>query len=386
MPEPDKCIDKTGFLQDFILQLRLRLKLLMRDKFTVIAFLIATIIFALVLNTLNLWAENNSSIPVGIVNEDSSEFSERLLDNLLKVPSISVNQGSFEEMESMLLDGNISCIFIIRDGYGERIKNGNIDEAIGLYSGRDDKTAAILGDIVAGQMMYDICLYKSMDMYMELAEGNLSEAEYKTEFDKIMSSPDIDFDFQISYIDIDNLEEETEKIDNSLLYRQMIAGMVAMLLSFVILFAYSQTVVEHEQGIYNRRRVTIQSLMAGRVGNITAVLLISMILCILIAVSTASSVVNSASGAGSGGFGSIFFGILLISVVYIIVLSIVMTILSNLTRTIAQYQMIGGVLLLLAGVAGFASVFSGFMGETLQKILGFVPNSLYIKFFTDIIM
>lgn len=356
---------------DFVLSFILRLKLMVSSKVTIIAFLIASVAFLLVLNNLNLHAEENSAIPVGIVNEDDDTVSAELVERLKNVKSIYVYEGSFDEMESLLLDGYISSVFVLKEGCGEAIKRGEPEEIVKLYFGKDDKTCAVIGDIVAGEMMYEICLYGGLMHYHQLPDRGHTDEEYIEYVNELAKQDTYNFSFETEYYN--GSTEAEEGISNSVLYRQMIAGMVAMLLSFVILFSFSQNVLETEQGITQRRKATLMGRIRTALGDISAVTVCCLLLCILIAASTANSV----------GSLKAFFEILGVSVLYVVIMSVIMTVLSGISGNINVYQITGGALLLIFGIAGFAGVFSGFLGEGLSSVLSVVPNSIFIKLFTN---
>lgn len=362
---------KRNSFNDIILSFVLRLKLMVSSRVTIIAFAIASAAFLLVLNNLNLHAEENSAIPVGIVNEDDDPVSCEIVERLKNVKSIYVYEGSFDEMESLLLDGYISSVFVIKDGCGESIRKGEPEETVKLYFGKDDRTCAVIGDIVAGEMMYEVCLYGGLMHYHRLSDRGHSDDEYIEYVNELAKEDTYNFSFETEYYD--GNKEAEEGISNSVLYRQMIAGMVAMLLSFVILFSFSQNVLETEQGITGRRKATLLGRVSASLGDITAVTVCCLILCILIAASTANSV----------GSMSAFFEILGVSVIYVIVMAVIMTVLSRISKNINMYQITGGALLLVFGIAGFAGVFSGFLGEALSVVLSAVPNSIFIKLFTN---
>lgn len=363
---------KTYFFSDVATQIKLRLKLMLSDKMTVAAFIIAAVAFTLVLNNLNIHADEQSAIPIGLVCEDSSELATDLVGRLKNVRSLHVYEGTFDENESLLLDGYISAVFVIKDGYGERVMAGETNDLLKLYFGKDDRTCAILGDIVAGEMMYEICFYGGLEHYHKLSDRGHTDAEYREYTDELAKGEEFSFSFDTEYINTGSKEKGEDEIKNSVLYRQMIAGMVAMLLSFVILFSYSQTVTENEQGIGRRKNATVFGKAAQIAGDLTAVLVCTLILCVLIAASTANAVGSIES----------FFMILLTCIGYVITMSVIMMLVSKISRSITVYQLVGGLLVLVFGGAGFASVFSGFMGRALGTAVSIIPNSIFIKLFT----
>lgn len=375
---------KLWFFIDLKTQMQMRLVLLFRDSLSRAVYLISAIIFILILSSLNLHAEERSSIPVGIVDRDQSDYSIRLIQDLKEVSAIYLYEGELEELETLLLDGYISSIFVIKPGYEANIKKGETKELLELYSGKDDKTSVILSDIVAGRMMERISFHIGLNQYLSLSEDSAkngarerSAENYTAYARKLRESGELDFAFRITYVDFEDENIPQEVLSNSIIYQQMIVGMLAMLLSFVTLFTFTSLQMEREQGLCIRRKLSCCTPFAEAAGNIVSILMLGGILCVIVSVSMGLVIKDK-------GVVNLVLPLFFLSLLYIFSISILYLLLSVITKTVFRYQAAGAAVTLLLGFLGFVSVFSEVLPINIDWIR-FIPNGWYIKSFISIL-
>ncbi len=146
----------------------LRLKLLFKDRTAGICYLVASVVILVVILGLNIHAEERSSLPIGLVNEDAGEKSAELAEKIRTSESLYVYEDEFDPLYDLLLDGYINCIFVIKKGYEKSVTDGDPSEVLGIYAAEDDKISTVISDIVAGCMMYEVCLDKAYKRYLNL--------------------------------------------------------------------------------------------------------------------------------------------------------------------------------------------------------------------------
>lgn len=377
-----KKIRQDFFFLDIILQFKLRFKLFMKDKITCIVFLFCVLCFFLLISSLNLQAETKASIPIGIINLDKSEeeptkTSQELIQRLKEVPSIYIYEESFEKLEELFLDGYITSIFAIESGYEEQILQGKIKQVVTIYQKKDDPIMMAVVDIVAGEMMYQICLARGTAIYAKVPEGLNGKhtlKEYQNYAKQLKESNEFSFAFDVSYINIQNQTIDKKEISNSLLYRQMIAGIAVILYSFMILFALTQTVFEKEKGLTVRKHLSLLSKTAEMIGNIAAVFVL------LSAVGFIFSVCICYYTTGFGKMLKIFG----ISMGYILLMSFLFLLLGKVFPHVTSYQMVGAVFVLVNGILGFCSMAEGVLLPDIPMVQ-YTPNAWFIQLFTEII-
>ncbi len=277
-------ISKTSVMKDILNRISISLRLVLRDKGTVIVFLLSVLSFFLVCNSLNQAATKQSKIPIGLINldvtsehgvETPTDSSRSLVENLHTVESYLVIEKDMDTLERMLQKREIHCFYVINKGYEEKLKDGDLTHLITTYQVRGDQSVSVLSDIFAGEMMYQICVERTASRYAAiLKDKNLEAKEDFYQYAKeLRENNEFEFKFDITLSDTTNGQEMFEKIDNSLIYRQVIAGLFAILLSFVILFSYTYVCMEREQGIEKRVQISMVSRWSKDLGTIGSVLI-----------------------------------------------------------------------------------------------------------------
>lgn len=376
------------FLRDIITRFQLSMKLLIRDKITVAVFLLACLCFFFICSTLNFSAQDRSRIPIGLANLDlekidgqkvATRVSQELVDAVMDSTSFRVVLGEVDELKKALTNGEINTIFVINRGYQERIMRGSTKQNITIYKSTENKLATLLSDIFAGEMLDEICLQKSWLKYRGLDfEGfeQLSADEYREYVLRMMDEDEFEFTFDVELVSTMSSDANYDKLSNTLLYRQIIAGIFAMLLSFVVLFSFTYVCMEKEQGISRRKRLSLNNRVAEHLGTVMTVLLLAGLLCIIFV----SCICYYAKADYA------FWPLLRLSLTYALLMSLIFIVLVRLTKGVISYQMIGAVIILILGMLGFFTMIEGLVFNNLINALENTPNGWFIRRFVDIIV
>ncbi|MBP5652030.1 MAG: ABC transporter permease [Lachnospiraceae bacterium] len=333
----------------------LRLKLLLRDRTATICYIAVCLVILFVIMGLNIHSEERSSLPIGLVTEDESSEARILSDKIRANDALYVYTDEFEPLYDMLLDGYINCIFVIKNGYGDSVRRGSPSETVMLYAAEDDKVSTIISDIVAGCMMYEICLDKAFVRYLKLepieGRNKLDFDAFSEYLETLAGSDEFRFAFDVKYVDGASGEASPSDITNGMIYRQMIAGMLAMLLMLVCFCSCNPVVSEFESGIRGRLKTVGTHRLKGALLEIAALIAYSLPVIVLISVMLFGT-------AGMGGS----LRLLLIDLVFAFFCCAVFYLFAFICRSVFVYQLLGTVFLIVSGVTGFVSVFSGLMG------------------------
>ncbi len=368
-----------------------RMKAVFSDKLTVVIMLLSALCFFFLINNLSLHAEERSSIPIGVVNLDRSESANELVENIKEVPAFFVYEGGESELKALLYKEEIRVYFIIKEGYEKSIQAGSTDKLIDMYYPKEDASAKLLSDIIAGEMLYKICLYKGYQSYQFLPRNNtgkntsdpetrednrLSEKEYADYAKSLEARPDFAFAFDISLVNINNGDFEG-KIDNSVLYLQAVWGIIAMLLSFTAMLITAGSVLEKETGIQRRAKISLlrpYSMDFSHFGAaFTVQSILAFFLCYVLHGKTESLLKQDIQ---------LFFLLELFSGVMILWFLF----LGKLSERLGRYQLIGVISNLIFGLLGFLYLLEGFIDKNLLNISKIIPNCWFIEEFTDIIL
>jgi len=337
---------------------RLRIKILLKDRTACICYLISVIVMVCLLIGLKNSSEERSAVPIGLVINDESREAEFLRERIKQTPAVYVYEGELDELNEKLLEGNINSIFIIDEGYGERVRKGETDELVTIISGEDDRMSVIIGDILAGSMLYDICANKSYIAYSSLKDNKLTRDEYYSYIMGLKEDPRFAFTFEIETKSSGKETLKENQITNGMIYKQMIAGMLAMLICLVAFVSCNCFCLEYECGVAGRLKELPCNRISAEAMDFFGIFVYTLPLSIV-------------AGILMSDFRSI-----VVSIIYLFIISILCMLISKTVKRTESYQLVGAVLVIGLGILGFVSVFAGLIGG--PEFLKFTPNAIYI--------
>lgn len=338
----------------------LRLKICLKDRTAGICYAVSVIVMFALLMGLSSVAEERSAVPVGLFVADDSEEAALLAEKIRNTPSLYVYEESLDDLKELLLDGYVNSIFIVEEGYGDRVRNKDVDDLVTVISGKDDQMSVMISDIVAGAMMYEICLNKSYRLYKDSLPTNaLDKQQYSEYIRKLYDSNDFAFNFEAVYKDPKVKKIEERQVTNGMIYKQMIAGMLAMLLCLMAFVSCNCFCMEYENGVAYRLESFPGSGIPKEIMDFFGIFMYTLPLSIVA--------------------GLLFADIkaVIASIVYLLILCAVCTFISKAVKKTESYQLVGAVLVIGLGVLGFVSVFSGLIGG--PEFLKYTPNAIYIN-------
>jgi ABC-2 type transport system permease protein len=322
-----------------------------------------------------------SSLPVGVVDYDKSDSSKQLVLSLQKVETLRIAVKSEPELQKLLMDEVITSIFIIEKGYEDKLKAGDLKKIITMYYKEDNKSASILSDIIAGEMIYPVCFYKSLRYYRQLPfDGSmLTDLQYEEYMEKLLeSSKDFDFAFRTIYEAPGKKMAAGQQLSNSVLYNQLIFGILGIFIAFIAMFLMSGTVLEKEMGVEVRLRISRFHIVKRDFGNIIVLLVTEGVLAILF-----SWLIYNHLHIKDGILWTSIYLLLLLNA---LVLGLILLLIAKMIKKMHIYQVVSSVLILLTGGLGFYHLLTGFYQGYTDNMLKFIPNSWFIQGFTDIIV
>lgn len=359
--------------------IKLDYKLIGKSPGVMISMLCSILLFFLLAAGLAGQAEERSSMPIGIVDRDHTEKSLDLLKGLSGNQALYVYEKPEEELLKMLKEESILAYLVIPEGYQERLTQGQAESLLTIHYLDSSRIAVLAADLAAGEIMYELCLGKSLNLYLSLSQkgGLLSETQYREAVKKIKDSGQYNYGFQIEMIDVNSRSGKAETIgflENQLIYNQIIVGMAGIVLSFLAMFLAGD--VWGRLKDLTGKRILISSMPNWKIygGHI-----LSMI-SILFLYSAAGTFFLAASGKmPSGALG--FFRIFMIQVLAGLAFLVFFIFLNNIIGSHTAYQLAGGIFVIFSGGLGIA----GLLMEGLLNLSKFMPNYWCIQVFTDII-
>ena len=353
----------------------LRIKLLLADRIASVCYALCVIVMISVFFNMNLHASDTSRVPMGLLCESDGTFAKKLTDRLIESDALRVTTGTMEELSALLMDGYIGSIFVIPKDYDDKLRDGVREKLVKVITPSDDTSSIIVQDIVAGYMMYDVCLFRTYDEYMSLPDmgvERLSETEFADYVAAVASDPDYGFDFDIEYVDIGKADNTEVNITTAMIYRQIIAGLIGMLLLVLVVCGCNGFALEHGQSIAKRRKTLGSSRSLAYVLEMFAVFLYL----------TPAVILSSLIMIGESGPGGAVI-IFLLGEALCAFFILICFLLARIVGSASSYQLVGTIVCLVLGACGFINTFSGIVGT---PVFGATPVALYIKGFADMLV
>lgn len=359
----------------------LRMKMIRKDSTTLFVLLSSVVLFTLMFRTLSIAAEDQSAIPVGIVDYDKSSSSKQLIADLKKVPAMRIVEKDEEELYRLMKDEMVTSLFILEDGYEQKLVAGDLKDIITMYYMEDNKAASVLSDILAGEMIYSICYFKSFKLYKQISfEGTKhSESQYKEYFDHLLvDNKDFDFAFHMIYVNPKKRVTLVKPLTNSVIYKQLIFGILGILIALIAMFIISGTVREKEIGVEERLKISRFHPLIRDGGNFLALIFTEGVISLIYSILIFSQIPSRDIKLWASSF--------LLLLVNALVLGGLFILIAKFTRSMILYQMISSIFILLTGGLGFYCLLTGFYQSVVDSMIKFIPNNWFIQGFTDIII
>lgn len=370
-----------------------RLKLILADKLNCFVILFSFLLFLLLMSSLSFGAEERSNVPVGIMDLDRSETSKNLVEQIKKIPAFYAYEEAEKELNRLLLNEEISGIFIIKEGFENSVKKGSIEKLVTMQYLEGNKSAKVLSDIFAGPMLYPISLEKGLNEYESLKKPALenekkeivnsdiqykwfTEQEYVDYINKLSKASDFDFAFDINMVDLDSEEGTMNQLGNSVIYYQVVFGILGMLISFVAMYMTAGAVVEKEQGLDAKLKITLLKPIYLDLSYILALITVLSAFSVGITFILGSFIDNLTLEKRVAIFVVIFL--------YAVIMGMWFMVLGKVSKKVSKYQILGTLSILLFGLFSFLSMLEGLIQSRLHDINIFLPNRWLIEGITDI--
>lgn len=359
----------------------LRLKLITKDLTTVFVMICSILVFALVIRSMASSAEALSSIPIGIVDKDRSDSSSKLITDLKKSETFRITSGDEKELKNRMLNDKEYAVFVIENGYEDKLKSGDLNDLITVYYKENNQSAAILSDIVAGEIMYPASFYKSYRYYKKFPQEGQKQTftDYQDYMERLMKrSDEFGFAFQMVYAAPGKQVRTDATLSNAILYDQLVFGITGMLAAFIAMFLLSQTVKEKETGVDIRLKISRFHSLKRDFAGLCAVMLPEGVISALFTGLMFCKL-------QIGGI-DLWYSAFLLLLFNALVLTAAMQLIGKAVRRMLVYQMLCSALILFAGGIGFYSLVNGIFHGIPGLMIKIIPNSWFIKGLTDIIV
>ncbi len=352
------------------------LKMLLAGRQTVILLVLSLVLLAAMLVSMEEVKEEKSKIAIGMVDEDNSELSAAVMAGMKQMDMYEITLGDEEELLEQLQAEELSAVCVIKKGFAKNIGKGKTNRLINLYE-IENGGALLLGDIMAGVMMQEICTAKSYQTLLSYGkkagkEITISSGEYRTYVETLLKEGDAEFSFDITYVSSNG--KAAQKPAQSIIYEQAILAVFALMDGFIAIYA----VLPFRQMRYGRLAERIKTLPVNRgamyMGSALAGMLLPMtfggvfLLCLL--------------WKGIIDFSQII-SLLVCTAAYICVIVGMMLFTAYIIKNHTVYQMGMLAMILVFGVFGLVSLLEGLLVP--EGMADWVPNGWYVRKMTELL-
>lgn len=364
------------FWKEVCLNMLQSIKMLVKGKQTILLLTVSLLLLTAMLFSMDEVKEEKSKIYIGMVNQDGDELVETVISGMTGKEMYEVIRGSEKELVSRLTLGELSAVCVFSEGYTEKICNGKTKNLVTIYE-TESGEALLLGDILAGVMMQEICTAKGYLTLISYAEkaGKVSGdsvEEYRSYVNRILESGGTEFFFDVSYVS--GTGEIAKKPSQTVIYEQAIFAVFALMTGLIAIYS----VLPFRQMRHGRLAERVKTLplhgSAVYLGSALAGLVIPMLFggMFLLLFSVRNQIEFSKN-----------ISLLICTVVYSCVIVCMMLLAAYIIRNQTVYQMGMLAMILLFGIFGLISLADGFLLP--EGVAVWVPNGWYVRKMTEIL-
>ena len=227
------------WIKEMFLVMRQSIVLQIKNRYTLGLLVMSFLMLSFMLLCMGEVKEEKSKIYVGIANEDAGAFSDAVIAGMKQKDLYGIVTGEERDLLEKLKQGELSAVCIISDAFSEQISEGNTEKLVQIYETKE-KSAPLLGDILAGVMMQEICTaksYQTLISYQEKAGRGytVSPEEYRDYVETVRKVSNAEFSFDIQYIK--GSGQIVEKPSQAVVYEQAIFSVFALMTGCIAMYS-----------------------------------------------------------------------------------------------------------------------------------------------------
>jgi len=364
------------YIREIFLMMVHSLKLLLKNRQTLVVLAVSFLLLLSLLFCMDEVKEEKSKISIGMVNEGQSELVNGVIAGMRQKDMYDILIGEETELVEQIKTGELSAVCVFRKDYDERIFKGKTNKLVTIYE-MERGDALLLGDILAGVMMQEICTAKSYQTLLSYAkkakmETDITPEEYRVYVNEILEKGGSEFSFDISYMTPEG--DESEKPSQAIIYEQAIFAVFALMAGLIAIYsALPFRQIRHGR-LADRMKTLPVHGSAAYVGSALAGLLLPLgfAMIFLLGISLRSGI-------------DFVQNILLLvcTVVYICGIVCIMLFAAYGIKNPTVYQMGMLAMILIFGVFGLVSLVDGFLVP--EGTTAWIPNGWYVQKMTELL-
>ncbi len=366
----------TRWIKEVIFTMGQSFRILLAGKQTLLLLAVSLVLLIVMLNGMDEVKEEKSKIIIGIADENGSELSRSVVEGMKSKDLYEIVTGEEDILLDLLKCGEISAVCVLNKTYESRVTKGKTNNLVTIYE-TEDSSALLVGDILAGVMMQEICTakgYQTLVKYnKKVGQNEVMGAEaYRSYVNEILEEGGTEFSFDVAYLSSEN--ETTEKPSQSVLYVQAIFAVFALMAGLISIYA----VLPFRQFRHGELAERIKTLPVHRsaiyVGSALAGLVLPLVFGILFL---------GCFARRNGMDLSQILSLLICTAAYSCVIVCMMLFAAYGIKSHTVYQMGMLAMILVFGVFGLVSLVDGLLVP--EGTAAWVPNGWYVRRMTELL-
>ncbi|GKX29557.1 permease [Vallitalea longa] len=338
----------------------------------------------MLVGTLYREADTSSKIPVALVDDDVTDMSRNIVDNLKDDKTLKVIEYTKEDALADLKDGKLEVVYILKRGLEDNIIKEEYHEIIDVYYLKGSTIARFIGDIFAEKVLRDLCLTKSINMLNRALDSNNYDSKddiladaYNYGVSMQQYDTNRQYYIKVSYVDNEKNNIKVSGIDNSIIYKKMIIGIIISFTAFFLLFASISIVKDKETGMLYKIQVTSTNNATLIVGNYLSLVVSGVVISLIF------SIINGIYANKDNS--TIFISTFIALVMYVISVAALIMLFTSFVDTVATHTMVFTIFILIMGIVSGSFFSIDLLSSNARYISYIIPNYWTLNYILDII-
>lgn len=260
----------------------LRIKLMYASLSVKALSIVIVLLVGFLINGLYMGAEDSSRLKIGVAFEKETALTEAIYDALDRNEIVKPIEMTKEEGLLAVTENRIQGMFIFKGDMEESFVEGEHEETVDLYLLEENFLPYLLADIIGSEMIGEIAIVKAVAFVKEaVADTDIVIEDEKAFYDQmyVFGKSDLIVEKDNFYVEKTYIMPDDSKdlsyvaLENVLLFKQVILGVVYIFVAFFMMFLVVNIVRDDETGLRPRWFITPMTRGGMIIGEYVSVIL-----------------------------------------------------------------------------------------------------------------
>lgn len=252
---------------------------------------LVTIVIAVLISGLYRGAENSTKLKIAVFFERESEFTDQVFASMEKSEILLPMLMNKAEGLSAVEEGRVQSLYVFDETMEDRLREGDIEGFVDVYYLEENFVPYLITDVVGSELIGEIAILRAMS-YMEdvLDETKSDVGDRNTYFQRLYDygKNDLDKEKDNFFVEKTYIVPEGSKdlsyvaLENVLLFKQVILGVVYIFVAFFMLFLVVTMVRDEEVGLRPKWMTTPMGRFQIIIGEYLSIVIASMPIILMV--------------------------------------------------------------------------------------------------------